>query len=62
MSTLKKTMSSSLIKFLALSLLATALGGCIADNAEESDLPWSSNKSWEGLAPIAPSMMDRYQQ
>jgi hypothetical protein len=43
-------------------LLAITLGGCIADNAEESDLPWSSNKSWEGLAPIAPSMMDRYQE
>jgi hypothetical protein len=55
-------MSSSLIKFLALMLLAIILGGCIADNAEESDLPWSSNKSWEGLAPIAPSMMDRYQE
>ncbi|MBO7720910.1 MAG: hypothetical protein J6T01_00735 [Kiritimatiellae bacterium] len=34
--------------------------GCIADNPEDTDLPWSSNKGWEGIAPIAPSMMDRY--
>jgi hypothetical protein len=40
-------------------VLAT-LSGCIADTAEDSDLPWASNKSWEGMAPIAPSVMDRY--
>lgn len=40
-------------------VLAT-LAGCIADTAEDSDLPWASNKSWEGMAPIAPSVMDRY--
>jgi len=38
-----------------------ALGGCIADTAEDTELPWSSNRSWEGMAPIAPSMMDRYE-
>ena len=41
----------------ALSLLA----GCIADTAEDTELPWSSNRAWEGMAPIAPSMMDRYE-
>ena len=40
----------------ALALLA----GCIADSAEDSDLPWASNKNWEGIVPIAPSVMDRY--
>ena len=40
---------------------AWALAGCIADTAEDTDLPWSSNKSWEGMAPIAPSVMDRYE-
>jgi len=43
---------------------AVALGllaGCIADTAEDTDLPWSSNKSWEGMAPVAPSVMDRYE-
>ena len=45
-----------------LALLAAALlGGCIADTAEDTNLPWSSNKSWEGMAPIAPSVMDRYE-
>ncbi len=56
-------MSSSLIKRLACAGLAAGmlfLGGCIADTAEDTDLPWSSNKSWEGIAPIAPSVMDRY--
>ena len=53
--------SSSLIKallaFIALSLFA----GCIADTAEDTDLPWASNKNWEGIAPIAPTVMDRYE-
>lgn len=44
-----------------LALLASAmLAGCIADTPEDTNLPWSSNKSWEGLAPIAPSVLDRY--
>lgn len=38
-----------------------ALAGCIADTAEDTDLPWASGQSWEGMAPIAPSMMDRYE-
>lgn len=41
-------------------LALTLLAGCIADSAEDSDLPWASSRSWEGLAPIAPSVMDRY--
>jgi hypothetical protein len=40
---------------------ASVLAGCVADTAEDSDLPWSSNRSWEGMAPIAPSLMDRYE-
>ena len=40
---------------------AALLGGCIADTAEDTDLPWASNKSWEGIAPIAPTIMDRYE-
>ncbi len=43
---------------LALSLLA--LGGCIADTAEDTDLPWASNRGWEGMAPISPMVTDRY--
>ena len=37
------------------------LGGCIADTAEDTNLPWASSQSWEGMAPIAPSVIDRYQ-
>jgi hypothetical protein len=47
----------ALLAAFALSVLA----GCIADTAEDSNLPWSSNRSWEGMAPIAPSVMDRYE-
>lgn len=42
---------------------ALALGlltGCIADTAEDSDLPWSSNRNWEGLGPLPSIMTDRY--
>jgi len=57
-------MSSSLIsRFARASFAAMALvllGGCIADTAEDTALPWASSKSWEGIAPIAPSVMDRY--
>ena len=62
-------MSSSPIDFVFLRrlgigglLLACALlSGCLADSAEDTDLPWATNKSWEGIAPIAPTMMDRYE-
>lgn len=53
-------MSSSLIKAALIAFALSALAGCLADTAEDTDLPWSSNKSWEGIAPIAPSVMDRY--
>lgn len=47
-------------KLLLVALGAALLAGCIADTAEDTDLPWASNKVWEGMAPIAPSVMDRY--
>ena len=52
--------SSSLIKAFLATLALAALAGCIADSAEDSDLPWASNKNWEGIVPIAPSVMYRY--
>ena len=52
--------SSSLIKALFAAFAVALLAGCIADTAEDTALPWSSNKSWEGMAPIAPTMLDRY--
>jgi len=53
-------MSSSLTKVLLAAAAAALLAGCIADNAEDTNLPWASDRSWEGLAPIAPSVLDRY--
>ena len=52
--------SSSLIKAFFAGFALTVLVGCIADTAEDSELPWASNKNWEGIAPIAPTVMDRY--
>ncbi len=56
-------MSSSQTNYGLIALLALSIAlltGCIADTAEDTALPWSSNRSWEGMAPIAPSVMDRY--
>ena len=52
--------SSSLTKSILAAFAFALLAGCIADSAEDSDLPWASNKNWEGIVPIAPSVMDRY--
>lgn len=51
------------MRTVALACAAVALvtlTGCIADTAEDTDLPWASNNSWEGMAPIAPTMMNQY--
>ncbi len=59
-----RSLVSSPAKLLYGFAAAAALGllsGCIADTAEDTDLPWASNKSWEGMAPVAPSVMDRYE-
>ena len=44
------------VAILALALLA----GCIADTPEDSDLPWSSNKGWEGMIPLPVGAMNQY--
>jgi len=51
---------SSPIKFALAALGLLLLAGCIADTAEDTDLPWASSNRWEGMAPVAPAMMDRY--
>jgi len=53
-------MSSSLTKVLFAAAAGVLLAGCIADNAEDTNLPWATERSWEGIAPIAPSILDRY--
>ena len=52
-------MKSRLMKA-AFGLGLLVLAGCIADTAEDTDLPWASNKGWEGMAPISPMVTDRY--
>ena len=52
--------SSSLTKSVLAAFALALLAGCIADSAEDSDLPWASNKNWEGIVPVSPSVMDRY--
>ena len=49
------------IRLTSAAILGVLLAGCIADTAEDTDLPWASGQSWEGMAPVAPSMMDRYE-
>lgn len=44
-------MSYSLNK-LALLAALLLLAGCIADTAEDSDLPWARDQGWEGQIPI----------
>lgn len=66
MSSLQTNRSDSPIERRALALLLIVgtlglLSGCIADTAEDTNLPWATNKSWEGIAPIAPTMMDQYE-
>ena len=62
-SSLTKVRATALVKAVLVGCALTGgalLSGCIADSAEDSDLPWASNKKWEGMAPIAPTVMDRY--
>ena len=53
--------SSSLTKSVLAAFALALLAGCIADTAEDTKLPWATNKSWEGMAPVAPSVIDRYE-
>ncbi len=53
-------MSSLLTKAFLGAFALSLLAGCIADTAEDTALPWASSRSWEGMAPIAPSVLDRY--
>ncbi len=40
--------------------LAFLLSGCIADSAEDSDLPWASDQGWENMMLMPGGMMNRY--
>ena len=63
MNAYKKAMKSGAAKAAAIAALSAALvalGGCIADSAEDTDLPWATNKSWEGMAPLPSGMLNQY--
>jgi len=47
------------VRLLLGALVLGLLAGCIADSAEDSDLPWSTNQNWEGLGPLPSIMNDR---
>ena len=62
-----RSMPSETVRKATALILAAALcsatmlcTGCIADTAEDSDLPWASGQSWEGMMPLPGGMMDRY--
>ena len=44
----------------AVLLALVAVGGCIADTAEDSDLPWATNQGWEGMIPIPTGAASQY--
>ncbi len=48
------------LPWIAALLVLTFLGGCIADTAEDSDLPWATNQGWEGMVPIPGGVMNQY--
>jgi hypothetical protein len=35
-------------------------GGCIADTAADSDLPWASDQGWENMMLLPSGMMNNY--
>jgi len=46
------TVWSRLASLLLCALFLGLLTGCIADTAEDSDLPWARNQGWEGVIPL----------
>lgn len=55
MSSLRNSADARWRRWARLLLAAFALGlvaGCIADTAEDSDLPWARNQGWEGMIPL----------
>jgi hypothetical protein len=49
----------SLNKLLVIAALIL-MAGCIADTAEDSDLPWARDQGWEGQIPIPGNMPGQY--
>ena len=47
-----QTVWSRLVSLLLCTMLLGLLAGCIADTAEDTDLPWARNQGWEGMLPL----------
>ena len=43
---------SRLVSLLLCAVILGLLAGCIADTAEDTDLPWARNQGWEGVIPL----------
>ena len=46
-----RSRKAALAALLALAC-AGLFAGCIADSAADSDLPWATSQSWEGMMPL----------
>ena len=60
---MRSSRSDGALRPLALAAALGALllaGGCIADTAEDSDLPWATNQGWEGMIPIPSGAANQY--
>lgn len=56
--------SPNSVRFLSLLFATLALfilAGCMADNPNETDMPWAAPASWEGTMPLPGGYIDRYQ-
>ena len=49
------------LSFLFATLILLGISGCMADNPNETDMPWASPASWEGTMPLPGGYVDRYQ-
>ena len=52
---------ASFLSLLFVTLALLGLSGCMADNPNETDMPWAAPASWEGTMPLPGGYMDRYQ-
>ncbi|HRT28664.1 MAG TPA: hypothetical protein P5527_02625 [Kiritimatiellia bacterium] len=46
---------------LPVALALLGLAGCMADNPNETDMPWAAPAGWEGTMPLPGGYRDRYQ-
>ncbi len=52
MSSFRNSGAAALVRVALAALALGLLAGCIADTAEDTDLPWARNQGWEGMIPL----------